>query len=82
VCEPSFEVSPGTEIASKMTAVLQLIDTDVSFPERAAAQRKKDQMREMVRWFLSSTAAQQPSPDIGPVERLQIVHVFTSTWRR
>ncbi len=46
--------------------------THVSLPAKAAAKRKKDQLREMFRRSLSSNIEQRPSFDIGPFEKLQI----------
>jgi len=59
-------------VAGKMTAVLQLTDTDVSFSLKAAATREKASLRKMMRAAAVSKNEPAPSHRVGQYELLRI----------
>jgi hypothetical protein len=60
-------------IAGKMTSVLQLTDTDMSYPLKAAAQRAKDRLKKEMR-HAAMVSNEKPCFRCGPYEILLIAY--------
>jgi len=66
--------SVSTFVSGKMTSVLQLTDTDLSFPVKRAADRMKAELRKTFRADSLSSGQPAPAVVVGPFEMLKIAH--------